>query len=85
MEIWNTAKGIIRRLRERKIDLFEAKREFELLKGAFYSYVVSVNVEKNKPPFDKELNIYYVPLEELRSYYDPYVGFISEGDTYGEY
>ena len=85
VDIWNAAKGIIRRLRERKIDLFEAKKEFELLKGAFYGYVVSVNVEKNKPPFDEELNIYYVPLEELRSYYDPYVGFISEGETYGEY
>ena len=47
--------------------------------------MVSVNVEKNKPPFDEELNIYYVPIEELRTYYDPYVGFIAEGATYGEY
>ncbi len=85
VEIWNTAKGIIRKLREKKLTLFEAKREFEKLKGDFYGYVISVRVDKNKPPFDEELNTYYVPIEELENYYDPEIGFIFEGETYGEY
>ncbi len=78
VEIWNTAKGIIRKLREKKLTLFEAKREFEKLKGDFYGYVISLRVDKNKPPFDEELNTYYVPIEELENYYDPEIGFIEK-------
>jgi CRISPR-associated endonuclease/helicase Cas3 len=85
VEIWNKVKTIFGNLKEKKIDLWEAKKRFEILKGDFYQYVVSVDVSKNQPFLDEELNIFYVPYGELENYYDPEMGFIREGKTYEEF
>jgi CRISPR-associated endonuclease/helicase Cas3 len=85
VEVWNKVKNLVRALKSGKLTLWEAKREFETLKGDFFKFVVSVDVRKNKPPFDGELNIHFVPKEELSTYYDPQTGFISEGNTFEEY
>jgi len=65
--------------------LWEAKKKFEVLKGDFFKFVVSVDLGKNKPPFDPLLNIHFVPAEELSTYYDSTTGFITEGRTFEEY
>jgi CRISPR-associated endonuclease/helicase Cas3 len=85
VEVWNKVKNLVRALKTGKLTLWEAKREFETLKGNFFKFVVSVDVRRNKPPFDEELNIHFIPEKELSTYYDPQTGFISEGNTFEEY
>lgn len=81
-EMWSKAKSIIRNLREKKIDLFKAKDEFEKLKPDFYKFVVSVNIKENQPIYDEELKTYFVSRDMLESYYDTETGFIEKGETF---
>ncbi len=81
-KVWKEAKEIIRKLKQKKLSLFEAKEAFEKIKPQFYQYVISVPVKDNTPEPDEELNIYYVPYETLETFYDPETGFKMKGDLY---
>jgi CRISPR-associated endonuclease/helicase Cas3 len=81
-KVWKKARRIMESLRTKEIDLFKAKEEFEKLKPEFYSFVVSVNVKKNTPPFDEELKIYYIGNNVLENYYDLETGFIADGEDF---
>jgi len=74
-DAWNQAKDIIKRLKDKKINVFEAKEEFEKLKSVFFEYVIHVNVQDNQPRLDEELKMYIVSQEELDDYYDRETGF----------
>ncbi len=61
VEIFNKMKEIVKRLRRRDREAF---KEFLKLKPSFYDFVAKVNLkDKIKPPFDRSLSIYYVPLK----------------------
>jgi CRISPR-associated endonuclease/helicase Cas3 len=81
-QVWNKAKSIIRKLREKVIDFFSAKEEFDKLKPDFYKFVISANIEKNIPPYDEELKIYFVNKNMLKSYYSSGTGFIEKGEAF---
>ncbi|HEK25351.1 MAG TPA: CRISPR-associated helicase Cas3' [Hydrogenobaculum sp.] len=74
-EVWEEAKNIIKGLKSKKIDIFEAKENFEKLKAKFFDYVIHVDVSANKPRFDEELKMYIISKEELDDYYDKETGF----------
>ena len=83
-DIWRKAKDIIKDLKAKKIDIFEAKDEFEKIKSDFYKFVVSVDIRDNQPVYDEDLNIFFVNKEDIERYYDPETGFISEGGSFVE-
>ncbi|MEM0143446.1 MAG: CRISPR-associated helicase/endonuclease Cas3, partial [Candidatus Parvarchaeum sp.] len=68
-EIWEQAKDIVKRLKDKKINIFDAKREFEKIKGKFYSYVINAKPEGTQE--DKLLKIYFAGSE----LYNEEVGF----------
>jgi len=80
--VWEKAKSIVRSLKAGKINVFEAREEFEKLKPNFYKFVVSVDVRNNQPILDEELNIYIVGRGELGAYYSQETGFISKGGSF---
>jgi len=58
-------------------DLLHRKRKFDVIKGDFYKYVISIPYNtKNKPPFYGEMG--YVNKIYLKDYYDEDTGFIIE-------
>ncbi|EDP75372.1 CRISPR-associated helicase/endonuclease Cas3 [Hydrogenivirga sp. 128-5-R1-1] len=82
VEVWERAKTVLKDLRAKKLNVFQAKEEFEKLKSDFYKFVVSVNVRDNQPLLDSDLNMFLVNTEELDRYYDPGTGFISAGGSF---
>ncbi len=68
-EILEKARNIADRLKDREMNIFEAKREFEAIKGTFYSYVINAKPEGTQK--DPLLKI-YVTGSEL---YNEEVGF----------
>ena len=82
VEVWERAKAVLKDLRAKKLNVFQAKEEFEKLKSDFYKFVVSVNVRDNQPLLDSDLNMFLVNTEELERYYDPETGFISTGGSF---
>ena len=74
-DVWNKSKSILRQLKNKEIDIFEAKNNFEKLKSKFFEYVIHVDVRNNQPILDNELNMYIVSMEELDDYYDRETGF----------
>ncbi|MCW1311499.1 MAG: CRISPR-associated helicase Cas3' [Candidatus Parvarchaeota archaeon] len=68
-EIWEQAKDIVKRLKDKKINIFDAKREFEKIKGKFYSYVINAKPEGTQE--DELLKIYFAGSE----LYNEEVGF----------
>jgi len=82
VEVWEKAKKVIRDLKAKKLGVFEAKEEFEKLKPDFYKFVVSVNVDKNQPLWDEDLNMFLVSRDDLKEYYHTETGFISEGESF---
>ncbi len=82
VEVWERAKAVLKDLRAKKLNVFQAKEEFEKLKPDFYKFVVSVNVRDNQPLLDSDLNMFLVNTEELERYYDPETGFISTGGSF---
>ncbi len=82
VEVWEKAKTILKDLKAKNINVFQAKEEFEKLKPDFYKFVVSVNVGDNQPLLDNDLNMFIVNVEDIESYYDPETGFISDGGTF---
>ncbi|HEM56257.1 MAG TPA: CRISPR-associated helicase Cas3' [Thermodesulfobium narugense] len=76
-KVWEEAKDIIRQLRQKKIDKYEANTCFEKLKVRFFDYVINVKVNKdeNKPRFDEDLNMYVISKGDLDNYYDKDTGF----------
>jgi len=83
-EVWKKAKEIITNLREKNIDVFEAKEEFEKLKSSFYNYVISVDIRNNEPAKDEDLKIYFVSRNQIDKYYDEETGFIAKGEAFYE-
>ncbi len=82
VEVWERAKAVLKDLRAKKLNVFQAKEEFEKLKPDFYKFVVSVNVRDNQPLLDSDLNMFLVNTEELERYYNPETGFISTGGSF---
>lgn len=82
VEVWEKAKTILKDLRAKNINVFQAKEEFEKLKPDFYKFVVSVNIGDNQPLLDSDLNMFLVNAEELERYYDPETGFVSKGKSF---
>lgn len=78
-EVWSRAKSIIVNLKEKKIDIFKAKEEFEKLKPDFYRFVVVVNIRENQPLYDEELKMFFVGRDMLKRYYDSETGFVEKG------
>ncbi|GAB6078501.1 CRISPR-associated helicase Cas3' [Hydrogenobaculum acidophilum] len=76
--VWSEAKSIIKNLKAKKIDIFTARDSFEKLKAKFFDYVIHVDIKKNEPRFDDELNMYIVEKCELNDYYDKETGFGKE-------
>ena len=66
-KVFEEWKKWIRRLKEGDKSAFS---ELARLKPYFYDYVIQVSLKDAfKPPFDEELEMYYVPLGNLQDYY----------------
>ncbi len=79
VKIWERAKHIVKDIRAKKIDIFEAREEFEKIKPDFFKFVVSVDIRDNQPLWDEDLNTFVVDKKHISSYYDKETGFIEKG------
>jgi CRISPR-associated endonuclease/helicase Cas3 len=84
-DVWEKAKRIVSMLRNKEIDVFKAKEEFEKIKPVFFKYVISVPIRETTPVFDRDVNIYVVERSLLSNYYDEETGYRKEEGTYFEF
>jgi CRISPR-associated endonuclease/helicase Cas3 len=84
-DVWKKAKRIVSMLRNKEIDVFKAKEEFEKIKPVFFKYVISVPIRETTPVFDRDVNIYVVERSLLSNYYDEETGYRKEEGTYFEF
>ncbi len=67
VEIWNKMIEIVAKLKGGDRSAF---KEYLKIRQKFYDFVIKVNLNKKIPiPISKELNFYYIPIEELENYY----------------
>ena len=78
--VLNEVKEVWERRQRKEITLWEARREFEKLKAEFYSYVISVALNKDSDiELDDRLKIRVVRKEYIDLYYDGEIGFRIKG------
>ncbi len=77
MEVLNKVKQLIGKRRNKEIELWDVKKEFEKIKVDFYSYVVSVALGKAKDciPVDEDIGMYVIRKDYVELYYDYDIGF----------
>lgn len=76
LNIWEKTKELVEKLRRGNREVLE---EIFKVKHLFYDFVVSVSERELPLPFDETLSLYFVPIENLRDFYDKKVGLNVRG------